>query len=289
MRVLEGHTGPVRCLAYAPDGQVLASGGDDHAVRLWELSSGRLMASLKGHTDWVRAVAFSRDGKRLASGGWDESVRVWVLAPRRRLHHTQGGYTGGVWSLAFAPGGYSLAFGTGGGEIRLERTGPRERGILITGQGRPVSTVKFSPNGRILATGGHDRTVRLLNGHWGKEQAVLEQPDWVRCLAFSPDGGLLAAGCDNGAIALVDVTRKDVKATLPGHKARVGHVAFAPDGRTLTSAGWDGMVRVWDVASGCERATYDWQIGRVHCLALAPDGMTAAAGGDGTILIWDVE
>src|SRR5262249_20693825 len=101
MRILRGHEGPVRCLAYRPDGQLLASGGDDGTVRLWSPEAGEQRKALAGHTDWVRAVAFSADGQRLASGGWDGRVCLWSTQRSNPLA-VHAGY-GIVWSLAFAP------------------------------------------------------------------------------------------------------------------------------------------------------------------------------------------
>src|SRR5271163_1701121 len=80
MHILKGHTAAVRCLAYSPDGRMLASGSDDHLIKLWDPATSQERGRLTGHTDWVRAVAFSPDGKQLASAGWDDSVRLWGVA-----------------------------------------------------------------------------------------------------------------------------------------------------------------------------------------------------------------
>src|SRR5438445_175545 len=80
MRLLKGHNGPVRCLAYTRDGSVLASGGDDGTVRRWAQAAGKGRLAGAGHTDCVRALAFSPDGVQLASASWDDTVR------RRRPH-----------------------------------------------------------------------------------------------------------------------------------------------------------------------------------------------------------
>src|SRR4051812_24682719 len=84
MRLLHGHTAAVRCLAYSPDSRLLASGGSDNIVILWDLATGGLIARLEGHEDWVRGVAFTLDGKRLASVSWDNTLRRWGLHRRRQ-------------------------------------------------------------------------------------------------------------------------------------------------------------------------------------------------------------
>src|SRR5262245_54758611 len=133
MRVLTGHTAGVRCLAYSPDGQSLASGSDDHSVRLWSLASDQPPGESKEHRDWVRGVAFSPDGRLLASAGWDDTVWVWSTTTRREPRAFRPkAFAGGTWSVAFVPDGSGLAAGAGNGIVHI-----RERNLQ--GHRGPVS------------------------------------------------------------------------------------------------------------------------------------------------------
>lgn len=279
MLILRGHEGPVRRLAYSPDGRLLASGSDDKTVKLWDVQLGGERCTLTGHEDWVRAVALSSDGKTLASGSWDDTVRLWGLRkdgqnlrsgrckrikrPPRFQDH------GGIWSLAFSLDQTSLAVGHSDGRVSLYWTRnlgkPRVLEMLHTG---PVNAVTFSPNGLFLATGSHDRTVRLWSGDWGQGCGRLTtHTDWVRCLAFSPNSETAASAGDDTIIRINEISSCKERIRIKGHTASVRQLAFAPDGQTLISASWDETVRFWDMTTGCQRQAFDWKIGRVHCVA----------------------
>lgn len=81
MRQLEGHTGGVECVAFSPDGTLLASGSADTSVRLWRVADGEPLHTLEGHTASVLCLAFSPDGALLASGSADTTVQLWRVAP----------------------------------------------------------------------------------------------------------------------------------------------------------------------------------------------------------------
>jgi WD40 repeat protein len=155
----------------------------------------------------------------------------------------------------------------------------------------PITQVLFTSDSRKLLSAGHDRTVREWDAIWGGEpRVVCQSPDWIRALALSPGGDLIAVGGDANSILLATRADGATVADLSGHEQPVTALAFAPDGRTILSTGRDGLVYLWDAATHRPRETFDWGLGALYSLAVAPDGMTAAVGGaDGRVVVWDMD
>ncbi len=157
----------------------------------------------------------------------------------------------------------------------------------------PVASVKFSPDGKLLAVGGY-KEVRLLDSATGKVIATLSgHADYVRSIAFSPDGTMLAAGGGPpqrwGEIKIWNVQTHQLVKTMQGHKDCIYSVAWSPDGKLIASGSYDKMAKLWDVASGKELSNLQDHIDAVFAVAFSPDGKhLATASQDRTVKIWDV-
>ncbi len=185
-----------------------------------------------------------------------------------------------------------LVFSASAAEPKLRNT--------LRGHTWVVYSVAYSPDGKTLASGSSDRTVRLWDVATGKNAAILEARggDWVTSVAWSPNGKALASGGYDGTVRLWNVASRTNVATLEGHKDCVTSVAWRRDGKTLASGSCDGTVKVWDVASGKEIADLAAHSGGVWCVAWTPGGRTLASGGearilpsglsDGAVKLWNV-
>jgi len=157
----------------------------------------------------------------------------------------------------------------------------------------PVASLKFSPDGKLLAVGGY-REVRLIDPSTGKEVATLSgHADYVRSIAFSPDGKMLAAGGGppqrSGEIKIWDLQSHQLLQTMQGDKDCIYSIAWSPDGKIIASGSYDKMVKLWDVASGKELKNLQDHIDAVFALAFSPDGKhVASASQDRTVKVWDV-
>ena len=157
----------------------------------------------------------------------------------------------------------------------------------------PVASVKFSPDGKLLAVGGYQE-VRLMDAAGGKPLATLSgHADYVRSLAFSPDGKMLAAAGGppqrSGEIKIWDVSSHQLLRTLLGHKDCIYSVAWSPDGKFLASGSYDKMVKLWDAATGREVKNLQDHIDAVFAVAFSPDGKHLASGSqDRSVKIWDI-
>ena len=157
----------------------------------------------------------------------------------------------------------------------------------------PVASLKFSPDGKILAVGGY-KEVRLIDSSTGKGLATLSgHADYVRSIAFSPDGKELAAAGGppqrGGEIKLWDVETRQLLRTMHGHTDCIYSVAWSPDGRLLASGSYDKLIKLWDAATGKELRTLKDHIDAVFAVAFSPDGKWLASGSqDRSVKIWDV-
>jgi WD40 repeat protein len=157
----------------------------------------------------------------------------------------------------------------------------------------PVTSAKFSPDGKLLAVGGY-RQVRLIDPASGNVIATLSgHANYVRSIAFSPDGKLLAAAGGSpqleGEIKIWDLQSRQVLKTLTGHKDCIYSIAWSPDGKLIASGSYDKMVKLWDVATGKEVNNLRDHIDAVFAVAFSPDGKRlASASQDRTVKIWNV-
>ncbi len=165
------------------------------------------------------------------------------------------------------------------------------RATTFEGHTSKVDSVAFSSNGKILASGSWDNTVRLWDVETRKEIVTLTgHTGPVYSIAFSPDGKMLASGSYDRTIRLWDVETHTNIATLPGYKDAVSSLAFSPDGKMLASGSYDRTIRLWDVETETNIKTLTEHKGRVTSVAFSPHGKILVSGSwDNTIRLWDVE
>ena len=257
----------VTSLSFSPNGQTLASGGEDASVRLWSVQDGTCFKLLQGHSSCVWAVAYAPsagfannpDGQILASGSADFSVRLWDVQSGTCLKTFQGQDTSGVRSVSFSPDGSMLASGSHDALVRLWDV---RSGICLKtlhGHMSWILSVAFSPDGHTLASGSNDRTVRLWDVQDGTCLATLhDHTSGVFSVAFSPNGCILASSGDDQTIRLWDVIDGTCQKVWQGHTSRVSSVQFSPvdvslpsgTGPILVSGSQDETIKLWNPTTG---------------------------------------
>jgi WD40 repeat protein len=280
-------------VVFAPDGRSLAISAD-RGVRLLDWPSGKELRHWEGHSG---ALAFSRDGKTLAVGS-NQTVYLWSTATGEKLRP----FSSFQWveSIAFSPDGKTLAVGTGSYMHRLHPTDDQCGGVIhlwdtTTGQRlgpkdahQDVALcVAYAPDGKTLASGSRDRTVRLWDPATGKALAVWAgHEDQVLAVAFGPGGKLLASGSQDKTVCVWD-TATGQKIHRLQHEGGVYGVTFSGDGTMLATA--DGLsARLWNARTG--KQLHQWKArkqGGVYAVAFAADGKTLAWSGGQRVFLPD--
>jgi len=281
-RQLEGHTDQILCLAFSPDGKLLASGCYDGVVRLWDAETGQKKGVLEARDNGIFSIAFSVDGKTLATG-CGSSLILWDLGDRKRIKDIPADRSR-AWSVGFSPDGKSLVY-AGLNTVTIRSTKDFQKVAEVS---YPVyfKTIAVSGDSDLIAVAGDDTYVLVLDAKTGKQRQKLEHGGLqVRGVAFFRNE-LLASGSGR-TIKLWNMPVGKEKAYLEGHERDVSAVAFSKDGKILASAGLDGTIRLWSVAMGKEllsfKADGDW----VGTVVWSSDGKYLASGGrDKKVKVW---
>ena len=340
VRAIGGHPIAFRYIALSPDGQTLATVEDSGQLRTWDVASGHERRRWHAMQGFGHCLTFSPDGRTVAAalGSFDQAnkeeekaIILWDLdAPTERRRRFAADWRGTA-VLAFTPDGKGLV--TCSNDTESRRVGEKpEKGStrlwdVATGRVQrryPIEDFDFksvavSPDGKLLAAGASDQTIRVYDLTTGRERIPrlgqehalrakplqkqvkadpgFSDPLVMRCLAFSPDGSILASGCrgtgNTGSTFIAEVYLWDVAGGkelrhFPAHQGWVSSVSFSPDGRTLATTGPEPMIRLWDVATGSEVFLQSGHRSGIRNLVISPSDATIfTAGTDGTIRHWD--
>ena len=296
---LQEHTGFVHDITFSPDGNILASAGEDENIILWDVASRQpIIAMFRGQSvPGILSISFSPDGSMLATGSRDRTIILWDVASGQPIGEPLSVHNGEVTNIAFSPDGNTLASCSFDGTIILwDMTGEEFMGEQLEWYDNwGANNAAFSPDRKTLAIGYDDGTTILwdvasrqplgdpLRGHEGK----------VASVAFSSDGKTLASASIDGTIILWDVASMQPLGDplSVGFTRRELVVSFSPDGAILASANGeeDGTIILWDTASGHPLGEpLQRNIRFVNCVTFSPDGKILAAGYEGGTILYDV-
>ena len=267
----------LRCVAFSPDGALLAAGGTGQAVRCFDGRSGSLLGMLRGHDDEVLSLAFSPDGRRLLTSSNDHTARLWNAADFSR----------GVPEIAesgslaaVSPDGSRLLAQGEAGDVRCLDVSGILRGATPAGMGRLV--LGFSPDGSRFATvepGGRTLSWWRPDGTADGPPVPLEQPGGS-CWVAVPEAGWVASAGDRGAVVLHDWRTGRVMRHLPAAPLRPSRLAATPDGRMLLAIEWPRFGAFHDVVTGRWQDRRALSTGTVGPVAFSADSRFMASGGD---------
>lgn len=309
-----GHSIIITDASFSPDGRFIVSGGQDRLIKIWNAATGIQTKNLTGNASWVHAASFAPSGLQAVSASEDRRVRLWDVVNGKRIDSFRFRWTidspeekeryeylkSIVKTAVFSRDGNSIlsrAEGEKGAIIIWNAMDGKVKKFFLDEKfllGKPA--VQFSPDEKLIISGGGDKLVKIWDVATGKElKRLAGHEDDISAVSFSPDGRYaLSAGGRSWSkkdctIRLWDVsTGKEIR-KFEGHTEAIFSAAFSPDGKQIVSGGLDRTIRLWDVASGREIKLFTGHEGTISSVVFSKNGkMILSACGDYSIRLWDI-
>lgn len=322
-RSYEGANGAVTALALSKNGALVAAGGADQTVRVYNAADGKVLGTFQVKAG-VRGLAFNTAGNVLAAACADNSVLAWST-PFTAGQPVPAGFGKALPSLTHRKPATSVAFAPDTGLLWSASDDQTVRGWKFSVEGAKslahpnfVDAAAFDASGEKLATACHDGQVRVWDVDKAKvAKAITAHTSPIYCLTWTADGKQVVSGSQDQSLKLWDAAEgkmvREFKAykageSEKGHRAGVFAAAFSPSGKHLASAGWDRGIKLWNVADGTVAREFvnpklkDNEIkgnpptahpGFIYGLRFTPDGKRLISAGlgkedRGYLAVWNV-
>ena len=286
-KLFRGHTSAVSSASYSPDGTRFVSGSWDGTIRIWDAGGGQ--TEINPSRQMV-SIGVSVDGKRLFTGSEDGTVTVWNSETGEVLNGPFQGHGDGMTSLSFTSDGDGYRFASAsifGTNVLIWKLNGES--IMCQGHSSAVYSVCFSPDGRHVASGSADNTIRV----WNSQNGLLAlrplegHEDLVFSVCFSGDGTRIVSGSVDGTVRIWDSSDGNLLSTLEGHSGSVYSVACSHNSSLIISGDEHGTVRVWNAKSNNLVHELTGATQRVIRLCFSSDDAWIASSTDGAICVWN--
>ena len=297
-RVIEfpGHDIDVNDVRFSPDGSMLATAGDDGALKIWDPSSGDLLWESKG-TGRVWGPSFDARGNHVSAAWEDEGVvRIFDTSIGKLVGTIETPAPAPPFMTTLSPNGGAVAVSSGGAlEVGVYDVGSGRPTFELRGHRYPVNRVSWSPDGRWIATAGNDSSARIWDARdGGSVFELIGHSGGVASVDWSPDGGRLVTGSFDGSAKVWHVGEGGARELLSvsGQETRSGvDAVFSPDGDSVMTGASDiSAVKVWDVSidGNAELANFRTDFLAPVGVDFLPDGRVVAPSHRGSASIWGV-
>jgi WD40 repeat protein len=297
LKTLTGHTEPINCLSYSPDGKLLASGSAAESILsdsgkfeiiIWNVSDGKPQSHLTGHKSPIKSVSFDKSGKQLVSADTKGEVRIWSLENMKQIKFIDGSEW--ISTVCFTPdskfilGEYSF-----GKKVNIWDSESGELVITLP-VNLQIGSMDISPDGSKIALSCYHK-IQI----WSliSKKVLISIDDNSASgfgIKYSNDGKKLAIGLRSGEIKLFDSETLNQLTILNGHFKPVLSVSFNKDNKYLVSGSSDQMIKVWNVNTQKEiKSLINEHKGTVKAVSFNPTTNTfATTGEDKLIKIWKI-
>ncbi|KAI5776192.1 quinon protein alcohol dehydrogenase-like superfamily [Geopyxis carbonaria] len=293
IHTLKGHKSWVLCVSWSPDGNLIATGGMDNSVYVWDPKTGKSLGdAMKGHTKWITGLCWEpfhlqkNQAPRLASSSKDMTIRIWN-ALLRRVEVTLSGHSAAVTCVKW--GGSGRVF-SASQDKTIKIWDPESGKILttLTSHAHWINHLALSTD-FVLRTGYYDHTGEVPVSEENKRTKSKSRYEKAATVAGEIQERLVTASEDNTMYLWEPHKNSKPIARMMGHQKGVNHVSFSPDGRLIASASFDNSVRLWNSRDGKFIATLRGHVAPVYQCAFSADSrLLVSSSKDSTLKIWDV-
>lgn len=279
------------CMSFSPNGERIITCGVGRRLTVWETLTGKLVVTLSGHRGTIQAATYSPCGERIASVSSDKTARLWCARTGELLDVIEC-LAGHALTVVIRPDGLRVVSVGSDRTIRTRGAQASELGLDLCGHLADVVDVAYSPGGEQIASCSDDKTARLWCARTGEQLFVLDHPESVNQVLYSPDGNeLVSVTMSDGILRCWDTKSGKLIGMLERTEVKMVCCCFSTDGSLIATSDTDGMLQLWDRTSGAFVLVFQAVVGlilSIQWMQSAENVHHLATLDMGTLRIWEL-